>query len=276
MKTGFIGHGHMGSVLLNSLLGSHAIKPSQVVVATKTPSKLNELRTKYPAIEIAEDNLTVVKNSDLVFLCVGTYQVKSVLEEIQNGFHEGSHLVVMSGGLEIASVETLVSVPVTKIMPTLLAEVQEGTTLVCYTPHVPMEARKYLENLLHHIGDVKVIDESQFEIGADFTSCSPGLFAAICDQYIRAGISKAGFSYEEAQSMLLGSLVGMVSLLQKRGENLQDLIGRVATTGGATEGGVSVLKERLPEVFELVFAVTKERHETRKQATRQQFTAAEQ
>src|SRR5690606_12300216 len=122
----FIGYGHMGSVLLNSLLDSSAVDPSQVLVTTKTRDKLKELQTRHPVIEIAEDNLTVVKNSGLIFLCVGTYQVKSVLMEIQSGFHLDSHLVVMSGGLEIASVETLVNIPVTKIMPTLLAEVQEG------------------------------------------------------------------------------------------------------------------------------------------------------
>ena len=78
-KIGFIGYGHMGSVLLNSLVTSQAVEPSQVIVTTKTRNKLDELHANYPAIEIVEDNLTVVKNSDLVFLCVGTYQVKSVL-----------------------------------------------------------------------------------------------------------------------------------------------------------------------------------------------------
>jgi pyrroline-5-carboxylate reductase len=270
-KTGFIGYGHMGSVLLNSLVSSQAIEPSQVIVATQTRGKLDGLHAKYPAIEIAENNLAVVKNSDVVFLCVGTYQVKSVLLEIQNGFHANSHLVIISGGLEITSVETLVSVPVTKIMPTLLAEVQEGTTLVCHTPRVLPEAQKHLERLLSHIGTVKVIAENQFEVGADFTSCAPGLFAAICDQYIRAGILESDFSYEEVQSMLLGSLAATVKLLQTRGEGLQDLIGRVATLGGATEGGVSILEAGLPEVFGRVFAVIKERHEKRKQVTRQQF-----
>ena len=270
-KIGFIGYGHMGSVLLNSLVTSQAIEPSQVIVTTKTRNKLDELHANYPAIEIAEDNLTVVKNSDLIFLCVGTYQVKSVLLEIQNGFHTDSHLVIMSGGLEIASVETLVSVPVTKIMPTLLAEVHEGVTLVCHTPRVPLKAQQHLEQLLGHIGIVKVIAENQFEVGADFTSCAPGLFAAICDQYIRAGILDGDFSYEEAQSMLLGSLGGMVKLVQTREEGVKDLIGRVATQGGATEGGVNVLEADLPEVFQRVFTVTKERHENRKLGTRGQF-----
>ncbi|MBK9927452.1 MAG: NAD(P)-binding domain-containing protein [Anaerolineales bacterium] len=270
-KIGFIGYGHMGSVLLNSLLATRTVEPSQLIVSTRTRSKLDALQTQYPAIEIVDDNQTVAKHSDLVFLCVGTYQVKSVLMEIQTSSNADMHLVIISGGLEIGSVEELIRGPVTKIMPTLLAEVQEGVTLVCHNHLVDANAKDRLHRLLSSFGVVKVIEENQFEIGADFTSCAPGLLAALCDQYIRAGIKHGDFTYEEAQAMLLESLYGTAKLLRETGEGFQALIGRVATHGGATEGGVDVLKESMPDVFEQVFHATMQRHENRKQVTRKQF-----
>lgn len=268
----FIGYGHMGSVLLNGFLAGGAIEPSRICISTKTINKLDALSEKYPEMHVADGNREAVKMADLVFLCVGTYQVKSVLEEIQGSLRPDCHLVFMSGGLEICSFESLYKGPVTKIIPTLLAEVQEGLTLVCHNERVTQMAKERLEALLGRIGGVKAIAERQFETGADFTSCAPGLLAAMCDLFVKAGIAHGDFAYQEAQRMLVDSLYGTAKLLKERGEGFLSLIERVATTGGATEGGVQVMKERLPDAFAEMFSAMMQRHDKRKLATREQFS----
>lgn len=72
-KVGFIGYGHIGSVMLISLLSARAIESEQVIISTRTKSKLDGLKTSYPAVEIAENNQEVAEKSTLLFLCVGTY-----------------------------------------------------------------------------------------------------------------------------------------------------------------------------------------------------------
>jgi pyrroline-5-carboxylate reductase len=66
-------------------------------------------------------------------------------------------------------------------------------------------------------------------------------------------------------------LYGTAELLQQNNEDFKALIKRVATKGGATEAGVSILEAQLPEIFENVFIATLGRHEARKEMTRQQF-----
>ncbi len=270
-KVGFIGYGHMGSILLKSLLKTEAIQPSQVIISTHTKAKLDGLKAMYPDIEIAENNLEVAQKSSTLFLCVGTYQVKPVLVEIKDALHGKLHLVIISGGLEITSVEREFDGPISKIMPTLIAEVQEGVTLVCHNSKVSAAEKTHLVEILSKIGEVKAIAEPFFEVGADFTSCAPGLLASICDQFVQAGIKQADFTYEEASEMLLRTLFGTAKLLLQNKEDFQTLTRRVATKGGATEGGVAVLEANLPNVFEKVFEATLERHEARKQKTREQF-----
>jgi pyrroline-5-carboxylate reductase len=270
-KAGFIGYGHMGSILLKSLLKTEAIQPSQVIISTQTKAKLDELKAMYPDIEIAENNIEVAQKSSTLFLCVGTYQVKPVLMEIRDVLHSRLHLVIISGGLEITSVEREFDGPISKIMPTLIAEVQEGVTLVCHNSKVSPAEKACLVEILSKIGEVKNIAEPLFEVGADFTSCAPGLLASICDQFARAGVKQADFTYEEASEMLLHTLFGTAKLLLQNKEDFQTLTRRVATKGGATEGGVAVLEANLPNVFEKVFEATLERHEARKQKTREQF-----
>jgi pyrroline-5-carboxylate reductase len=54
---GFIGYGHMGSILVKSLLSTKAIKQEQLIISTRTQNKLEELKSIYPDIIIAENNI---------------------------------------------------------------------------------------------------------------------------------------------------------------------------------------------------------------------------
>ncbi len=270
-KLGFIGYGHMGSVLLRSLLSTQAIQPGQVIVSTRTRNKLDELKRMYPDIGLAENNCEVARKSSLLFLCTGTYQVRSVLTEVGEALHDHTHLVTISGGLEIASIEKGFDGPITKVIPTILAEVLEGITLVCHNDRVSAAAKQYLFQLFRRIGEVRVIPEHQFELGADFTSCAPGLLASICEQFVQAGLKRSDFTYEEISGMFLHTLHGTAKLLLQNKEDFKALTRRMATGGGATEAGVGVLEAELPAVFEKVLAASLQRHEARKQVTRQQF-----
>jgi pyrroline-5-carboxylate reductase len=269
-KIGFIGYGHMGGALLRGLLAAGAFSDSRVVVSTRTAEKLSGLKRRYPGIEIAENSRAAAEKSSLLFLCVGTSQVHPALAEIRDTLADETHLVSISGGVEMACMERMAGVPLTKIMPTLIAEVGEGVTLVCHNAKVSPGKKADLERMLMRVGEVRVIAESQFEAGAELTSCLPGLLASICDQFARAGAIR-GFTYAEAADMILHTMHGTAELLKRNREDFQSLMRRVATPGGSTEAGINVLEQDLPDVFGKVFTASLERHEARKQFTRKQF-----
>jgi pyrroline-5-carboxylate reductase len=274
-RVGFIGYGHMGSVMLRSLLATKAIAPEQVLISTRTGNRLHSLKEDFPGIEVADSNSAVAENSSMLFLCVGTSQVNPVLSEIVGVLSAATHLVVISGGLEISSVEQLFDGPITKLIPTIIAEVREGVTLICHNARVSPAESNRVDEMFARIGKVRVIAEHQFEICADFTSCAPGLLACICDQFVRAGVKQGDIAYDDAAEMLLQTLYGTAKLLLQNREDFGELLRRVATKGGATEGGAAVLESMLPAVFDSVFSVTLERHEARRQMTRQQFGHAD-
>jgi pyrroline-5-carboxylate reductase len=261
----------MGGALLRSLLAAGAFPASRVVVSTKTTEKLTDLQRSYPDIEIAESNRAAAEKSSVLFLCVGTAQVHSALMEIQDALAEDTHLVSISGGIEMACVERMAEGSFSKIMPTLIAEVREGVTLVCHNEKVSPSQKAGLQRMLEGIGKVQIISEDQFEAGAELTSCFPGLLASVCDQFARAGTRHGGFTQAEAADLVLQTMHGTAELLLRRREDFQSLMGRVATPGGSTEAGINVLERDLPEVMDAVFAASMERHEARKRAARKQF-----
>ena len=270
-EIGMIGYSDTESVLLNALLSAHAVRAEDLFISNRTLDKLFHLQHAYPEIKITDNNQIVALQSDILFLCVELDQIKSVMDEIKPSLYERTHIIFLSAGLEIASVEQVYPGPITKIIPTLLAELHRGITLVCHNAKVSNTQSQYLENMLESIGKVSVISENQFEICANFTRCAPGLLAAICQHFIVTGIQHGDLSYELAKSLFFETLYGTAKLFNDKNIDLRDFIGQVATPGGSTEGGVSILDQALPQVFNDMFAAMLQRHEERKEYTHAQF-----
>jgi competence protein ComER len=64
---GFIGTGHLGSMLLRKFVETRAIDAHDILAINKTPEKVQRL-TASTGIRI-ENNRTVAKLSDVVFIC---------------------------------------------------------------------------------------------------------------------------------------------------------------------------------------------------------------
>jgi pyrroline-5-carboxylate reductase len=260
-KIGFIGYGNMGRIILNNFLFSGAIKPDEVIISTRTESKLGYLKTKYPEIEISHDNTTTALKSNLLFLFVGTADVKVVLQEIEGFKTKDTHIVYISAGLNIENIEALFNGKITKVMPSITSEVLEGVSLVCHNSKVCDMEAKYVNNLFDSLGQVKTIDEEDFVVGTDITSCAPAFITKIFMEFARIASEKSGFSREESDEMVIKTLYGTSKLLYERKLGFENLMSSVATKGGITEAGLEVLDSEMPEILNKLFITTIEKHE---------------
>ncbi|MGI6668152.1 MAG: pyrroline-5-carboxylate reductase dimerization domain-containing protein [Acetivibrionales bacterium] len=113
------------------------------------------------------------------------------------------------------------------------------------------EASGCIESLLGNIGRVWRIDERDFDFASTFTSCGPGLFAAIFQELVETGLRYTNsFGKEEITEMILQTLHGTSRLMLEKKLGFRDVILRVATKGGITEEGVKVIGKGLPRVFD--------------------------
>jgi pyrroline-5-carboxylate reductase len=260
-KIGFIGYGSMGKVILDGFLLSGVIKPCEVIISSRTGSKLDPLKEEYPEIEIAENNTITSMKSNLLFLMVGTSDVKDVLEEIKEFTSDNTHLVYISAALTMDNVHGIFKGKISKVMPSLTSKVLEGVTLICHDSAVTKAEGEYLKFLFNSIGISKVINEQDFDIGADITSCSPAFIAQIFMEFARIASKNSGFSIEETEEMVIKTLYGTSKLLSE-GMGFENLISSVATKGGITEEGLKVLYEEIPQTFNKLFSTTIKKHET--------------
>ncbi len=260
-KIGFIGYGSMGKVILEGFLLSGILKPCEVIISNRTISKLDHLKNEYPDIEIADNNIVTSMNSNLIFLMVGTSDVKDVIEEIKYFTTKNTHLVYISAALTIENVNGIFNGKISKVMPALTSKVLEGVTLICNNSNVTEAEGEYLNSLFNSIGISKVINEQDFDVGVDITSCSPAFIAKIFMEFAKTASMNSGFSVEETEEMGIKTLYGTSKLLYE-GMDFQNLISLVATKGGIAEEGAKVLDDDIPATFNKLFSTTIKKHNT--------------
>ena len=255
LKIGLIGYGSMGSMFIDRFISSGKATEDDIIVSTRTKSKLETLKSKWPNVVIAEDNMEVAKRAKYVFLCVKPYQVKEILEEIKGVVTAQTHIISANSFMTIENIEKLTGVKISKLSPSLTSEVSEGYSLLCHGSKVTSDEAEVLEVLLGGLGKIKLISEEEFEIADKLTSCGPGLIAAIFEEFVKSAAAKGrSIDCKVAEDLILHTLLGTARLLVEKGVGFDEMVSRVATEGGITEAGIKVLKADLPEVFGEMFS----------------------
>jgi pyrroline-5-carboxylate reductase len=260
-KIGFIGYGAMGSMIIRKILSSGVLEESEIILTTRTLHKLKNLAESYPGVEIAPDNITVASKSRKLFIFVNTGRVKELLEEIKGHLSLNTHIIYIAAGLTMENVEKIFPGKISKVIPSLTSEVNEGISLVAHNLQVEEEDAEVVEEIFKAMSKVKLIKEDQFGLGANLTSSAPAFISLIMMKFTESSLKEGGFTRKEAEEMVIETLYGTAKILHNTDLTLQDVIKQVATRGGITEEGLKVMDGELPSIFDELFENTMEKYE---------------
>lgn len=259
---GFIGYGNMGSMLVGGLVKTGRLDQSKIIVTRKDKSRLREIQEEWPGINVAVEASEIAKKAKYIFVSVKPLEFKNILDEIKPYIKSWHHIISTVGSVNIADIESFVHCRVTRLLPAVTSEVNEGVLLACHSETVEAEEAAFVEDLLKATGEINLIQEKDFGFASEFTSCGPGFFAAMFQELIEAGLRYCGsFTKEELVRLVLKTLYGTARLMLEKNMDFEAVISKVATKGGITEDGVNILKNRLPQVFDEVFGMTMKKRE---------------
>jgi pyrroline-5-carboxylate reductase len=253
---GFIGTGHMGEMLVRKFVETGAIEAKDILASNRTPEKTERL-AKATGIR-PESNRLVAELCDLIFLCVRPLQVRDVLLELGNLLTPEKLLVSVAGDVSLSALQSLCQSRVARALPSMASERLQGMTLLAFGDNTTIADRRLVNGLFDAIGDVVEVNETDFGILADLTSSGPGYLAALLSEFVLAAERKA-IPAELAERLVKQTLIGTALLLKET--SFQDLIASIATKGGITEAGVSVIQRDAPEMFDQLFMATEAKHE---------------
>ncbi len=253
-KFGFIGYGSMAKMLISGLIRYGNISQEQIIVTRKDKNRLEEIRTEWEQIRIAKELSDVVKESDYLFICVKPMEYIDVLKEMKAWLQPSQHIISIAGSVMIEDMERLIDCKISKLLPTVVSEVQGGIALICHNSGVDEADKRQLEDILGCLSRLRHIKEEDFGFASEFTSCGPGLYAAIFQEFVEAGLRHGtSFTKEEINDLVLHTMIGTSKLMLEKNMNFNEVINRVSTKGGITEVGVRIIHEELPQTFDEAF-----------------------
>ncbi len=255
-KVGFIGTGHLGSMLVHKFVETGAIKAEDIRVSNRSPEKAEQLAKQTGVL--TGDNREVAQNSNVIFLCVRPLDIKGLLNEIRELLTPEKLIVSVAVDFSLRQLQDLCRARAARAIPSIACENRNGVTLIALGDSATPLDRSLLFSMFGAIGDPVAVEEDHFEVLTDITSCGPGYIAALMREFALAA-SWRGISRDLTEELIKKTMLGTASLLEEM--SFEDLISCVATKGGITEEGVRVIDAEAPDMFCQLFQATRAKHE---------------
>ncbi len=253
MNVGIIGCGSMGRMLLDAFAETGTVRGEHLFVSNRSAGKLDAV--PFPC-QKTQNNRALAAQCDIIFLCVRPQEMPGILREITPDVRETALLVSLNGSIAFEQIAQILPRKTAKVIPGVTAEIRRSQTLVCYGETVTADDKQALERLLHCLGDVIVLPESEIGMGAELVSCMPGFVAAVFDVICRAAMPHTKLPPEQVVQMVMQTVSAACELMQEKGLTFADTVQRVATKGGITEEGTAVIYEQFPDTADALFAKT--------------------
>ena len=243
-KIGFIGCGKMASAIIKGVSSSCMAK-SLEIKGSEVNREIAELASSRLKIPVISDNRTLAKESDVIVIATKPNYVQGVLEEIQSELTDDKLVVSIAAGVSTKKISKIIGKHrVVRVMPNTPALVKEGMSGVCRGEFAKDEDVEFVMEMLSSIGKCIEVSESQIDIVTAISGSGPAFFYKVIEDMARAG-EKLGLEYEKSLQLATQTAIGSARMVENRGEiPLQTLIDNVATKGGCTFVGISVMNEQ--------------------------------
>ncbi len=259
MKIGFIGAGSMGSLLVGAFVRSGAMRPDDIVVSSRTPSKLSALAEQYPGLHIAASNREAAIGADYLFLCVKPLDFRRVLEEIAPVLTARQIVVSITSPVKVASLEELTPSKVAKIIPSVVNAVGSGASLVMWGTRLTEDDKQELWQLFSSISRPICVPEDEVRVASDLSSCGPAFMACLLERFIDAAVLSAGMERETATALACEMMLGTARLMLELPCTPAELQARVSVPGGITAVALESLRKSTRGAFLQVLYTTHEK-----------------
>jgi len=259
-KIGFIGAGNMAEALVSGLIKS-GFPSKKIFVFDIDKKRLGFFSKKYKLNKQA-DNVSVVKNADVIVLAVKPYHVEGVLKETGGFFNDKKLLISIAAGTKTKKIEKyLGKVPVVRSMPNTPALVGKGAFAVSPGRYASESDMKIAEKILGCCGLVVRVTESKIDAVTAVSGSGPAYLFYVAE-IMRKTAQKIGLEKKIAKILVNQTLLGSSYMLAESAEEPDALRARVTSKGGTTQAALNVLKKKkFAGIFEEAILAAEKRSE---------------
>ena len=202
MKITIIGSGNMGGAIAKGLAQGSLLEAKDITCTALTDATLEKMRNINAEFNLTHDNISAVKEADIIIIAVKPWRVELIIEEIKPFLKLDKQIIVsIAAGVTFDTLNTLltksatlrpqISPVIVRIIPNTAIEEKSSMTFVSAF-NASKEQIDLIMNIFNELGNTILIEERLMDAGTALASS--GIAFAL--RYIRAAIeaSRPGLS----------------------------------------------------------------------------------
>jgi pyrroline-5-carboxylate reductase len=242
-RIAILGGGRIGEALLSGLLSSGWRLREEIVVTSRSESRVAELHERH-GVEATTSNPDAVRGAELVVVAVKPQDIDTLLAEIGPLLSADQTVLSVAAAIRTKHIEERIGdgVPVVRAMPNSPSTVHEGMAGICAGAQAGDAQLALAEEALLHLGRVVRVPESSMDAVTALSGSGPAYFALLAEAMIEAGIL-LGVSREVSTTLVVQTMFGTAKQLRDEGMHPVELRESVTSPGGTTIAAIRELEQ---------------------------------
>lgn len=244
-RIALIGYGNIAHSLLKGLLAA-GFNGADIRISDSTPSKFKEIKQQSKEIQTFASNLSAIKDTSIVILCVKPDVSQTVCVEIKDTLMRQPVLLVsVAAGVSLNLLQrwTSKTQPIIRCMPNTPSSVGCGMSALYANRCVVNEHKKLVEAIFATVGStIWLENEKEMHIVTALSGSGPAYFFRLTEAFEKAA-NKLACPPELARKLAIETLYGAAALAIKSRFDLATLREQITSKGGTTERGLQVLEQ---------------------------------
>ena len=240
-----IGTGKMGGAILDGVL-QPGVSCESLRVTTQSDQSAELLRSRgltAASLDIEpEANAWAVAGAKIVIIAVKPAKVLDAITSVAHVLDKDAVVVSVAAGITTEAMEKVTSNPVVRAMPNTPTQIGQGVTGLAAGSRASDDHVASVERVFGLLGHVVVVPEEQINALSAISGSGPAYVFYIAEKLIDVATSH-GFSTEQANVMVQGTLLGAAALLDQSGDTPATLRAAVTSPGGTTEQAIAQFDE---------------------------------
>jgi pyrroline-5-carboxylate reductase len=240
-----IGTGKMGGAILDGVL-QPGVRTQSLRVTTQSDQSADLLRRRgltAASLDVEPDaNAWAVAGAKLVIVAVKPARVLEAITSVAHVLEKDAVVVSVAAGITTQGMETVTSNPVVRAMPNTPTQIGQGVTGLAAGSRVSDQQMSEVEKVFALLGHVVVVPEGKMNALSALSGSGPAYLFYIAEKLVDVATSH-GFTKEQADLMVQGTLLGAAALLDQAGDSPAALRAEVTSPGGTTEQAIAHFDE---------------------------------
>lgn len=232
----FIGGGNIAGAVACGLVDSNSIPAEYITVYDINASQLDKFRSK--GIKTTIDLVDALDGAEIVFLAVKPAIVSTVMKQIKDTGKCNDNNVLFVSFAAAVTIQHITeaygdNIQVIRTMPSTPILVGEGVLAVSKNDLVSSKSFEYFCRMMSSIAHVTVIEESLMNPIISVHGSSPAYVYLFVKAMLDSAVNQ-GVPPESALPLILKTIKGSITMIEKSDSSIETLISNVASPNGTT------------------------------------------